>query len=207
MGARFHVVVSQRSDVGRGSRIILHVGIYHAWHELDNLMERFHVRHCVIDALPELHAAKEFVGKHRGRAWRCFFKESARGGAAWTEEQREVAINRVEALDLSASAVLEGRLVLPRRQPLIELFAAQLTVDAKKLLTDDETGEQRYAYIKTRPPVFPGENEEYRENHFRLALTYDQLAASRDVGGRSGLGVIVDGYLFDEPIDLWTVRF
>ena len=173
-------------------------------------MERFHVRHSVIDALPELHAAKEFVGKHRGRAWRCFFKQSARGGAAWNEEQREVAINRVEALDLSASAVLEGRMILPRRQPLIELFAAQLTVDAKKLLTDDETGEQRYAYVKTRPPVCPGENEEYRENHFRFALTYDLLAASLDGGSCCGPSVHIDGTLLEDrimPRDLLNARF
>ena len=99
-----------------------------------------------------------------------------RGGASWDEEKREVAVNRVEALDLSADAVLKRKLVLPRRQPLVELFAAQCTVDAKRLETNEETGEQRYAYVKTRPPVRPGENEEYRENHLRLALTYDCLA-------------------------------
>ncbi len=155
----------------------MHIGIRHEWSELDQLVERFQVRRCVIDALPELHAAQEFVQKHSGRAWRCFFKESARGGAVWNEERHEVAVNRVEALDLSAAQILQGGLVLPRRQPLLELFAAQLTVDAKKLLTDEDTGEQRYTYVKTRPPVRPGENEEYRENHFRFALTYDLLAA------------------------------
>ncbi len=80
-------------------------------------------------------------------------------------------------------------MILPRRQSLLELFAAQLTVDAKKLLTDEDTGEQRYTYIKTRPPVHPGENEEYRENHFRLALTYDQLAATRDSSGATLLSI------------------
>ena len=124
----------------------------------------------------DIHATRQFVGQHPRRAFACFFKESARGGASWDEERREVAVNRVEALDLSADAILKRRLVLPRRQPLLELFAAQLTVDAKRLETDEETGEQHYVYLKTRPAVRPGENEEYRENHLRLALTYDCLA-------------------------------
>ncbi len=184
VGGRFHVVVSRRVD-GQHRKVI-HLGVHHEWSELDRLMHRFQVGRAVIDALPELHGAKEFVGRHPGKVWRCFFKEPVRGGASWDDERREVSINRAEALDLSAAAILEGRITLPRRQPRLELFAAQLTVDAKKLVTNDETGEQRYAYVLTRPPVMPGENEEYRENHFRMALTYDLLAASSDTGPAVG---------------------
>ena len=98
-------------------------------------------------------------------------------------------------------------MILPRRQPLLELFVAQLTVDAKKLLTDEETGEQRYTYIKTRPPVHPGENEEFRENHFRSALTYDQLAATRD-GDMSGLLSVFTGPSeIGLPEDIWSHRW
>ena len=176
VGKRCHVVVSRRADRGGATRQIVHLGIHAEWSEVRDLMTRFKVQRCVIDALPELHAARAFVACYPRRAFACYFKESVRGGASWDEEKREVAVNRVEALDLSADAVLKRKLVLPRRQPLVELFAAQCTVDAKRLETNEETGEQRYAYVKTRPPVRPGENEEYRENHLRLALTYDCLA-------------------------------
>jgi hypothetical protein len=50
--------------------------------------------------------------------------------------------------------------------PLVEEFAKQMTDDAKKLEEDEETGAQKYRYIKTW------------ENHFAFAFTYAWMADS-----------------------------
>ena len=80
---------------------------------------------------------------------------------------RIVQVNRTEALDASRDAIRQRRVVLPRRTPIVEEFARHMTADAKILDEDEETGAQKYRYIRTG------------EDHFSLAFTYAWMAASR----------------------------
>jgi hypothetical protein len=73
-------------------------------------------------------------------------------------------VNRTEALDASRAAIREKKLTLPRRQPIVEEFAQHMAADAKILEENEETGEQRYKYIRTGA------------DHFSLAFTYAWLA-------------------------------
>jgi len=57
--------------------------------------------------------------------------------------------------------------------PLVEGFARHLAADAKQLVEDDQTGAQEYKYIRTGP------------DHYRLAFTYDSIAATRIMDPRS----------------------
>ena len=81
---------------------------------------------------------------------------------------RIVRENRTEALDASRAAVQDGKLVLPRRDPIVEKFAARLAADAKVLDEDEETGAKKYRYIRTG------------EDHFSLAFTYAWMATGRN---------------------------
>ena len=53
--------------------------------DLGPLLERYQVETCVIDGLPETHATREFARAHRETVYMCFFRESQRGEALWTE--------------------------------------------------------------------------------------------------------------------------
>ena len=54
--------------------------------------------------------------------------------------------------------------VLPRRNRMVETFAKHVASDAKQLIEDEETGAQKYRYLRTGA------------DHFSLALTYDSVA-------------------------------
>ena len=56
------------------------------------------------------------------------------------------------------------------------MIARHVANNAKRLEEDEETGEQRYKYIRTGT------------DHFSLALTYDCLAATRDRSGETRFG-------------------
>ena len=96
----------------------------------------------------------------------CFFNESQRGTPKWDRKSDMVQLNRTEALDASRAAIREKKLVLPRRQPIIEEFAQHMSADAKILEENEETGEKKYRYVRTA------------EDHFSLAFTYAWLATS-----------------------------
>jgi hypothetical protein len=164
-GRELHVVVSRRIQTNKQERHVIYLGVHHDYAELDELMVRFNVRLCVIDALPEIHATRDFARRHEGYVYLNYFNEHQRGSPAWKREDYIVQENRTEALDLSRSMIREGKVVLPRRSRLVEEFAAHMANDAKRLEEDEETGAKSYRYIRTGP------------DHFSLAFTYECLAA------------------------------
>src|SRR5882672_12258061 len=84
-------------------------------------------------------------------------------------------VNRTEALDASRAAIRDKRVSLPRREPIVELFARHMTADAKVLDEDPDTGAQKYRYLRAG------------EDHFSLAFTYAWLMANANIDGRGFL--------------------
>lgn len=174
-GKLLHVVILKDGlPVSDGFRVV-HLCECHDFRDLDVLIRRFRVDRCVIDGMPETHATREFARRHRGVAFLNFFLASQRGVANWDEHRQVVQINRTDALDASRQAFRDGRVVLPRRQPRVEEFAAHMAADAKVLEEDEETGAKRYRYIRTQA------------DHYSLAFTYAWLAATSYSGGRGFL--------------------
>jgi hypothetical protein len=169
-GKELHVVISRRQDPKGKTRKreVVWIGAAQNFEELDDLMKRFQVSRCVIDAMPEIHSTREFAKRHGGRVWMCYFSESQKGKAKWESEQDIVQVNRTEALDSAKKGIRDGEVVLPRRVPLLETFAEHLASDAKKLIEDEETGAKSYRYVRTGT------------NHYSLAFTYDWLASEQE---------------------------
>ena len=146
-----------------------------------------HQNLCVIDAMPEIHATREFARRHSGRVYMNQFMESQRGSYAWDHKEHLVKQNRTEALDASRQVVRDGKVVLPRGGEVIREFASHMAQDVKELVEDEDTGAKAYKYKKTGT------------NHYSFAFTYDCIAWSRDRGrpGRIAVGVIPDPDFYD----------
>ena len=174
-GKALHVVILRQDDTDDDYERyrLVHLGVYREFEQLSDLMQRFNVERCVIDALPETHATREFAKRHGGSVFMSYFPESQHGAAKWDLREHEVRVNRTDALDASRAAVRNKKLILPRRDPKIEQFARHMIADAKKLEEDKETGAQKYRYIKTGT------------NHFSFAFTYAWMAASDNTGFRA----------------------
>ncbi len=167
-GKDLHVVISRYVKARDRRREILYVGTRQAYSELDVLMERFNVRRCVIDALPEIHATREFANRFRGRVYLNYFVENQRGSYAWDSDERIVRENRTEALDASRQVVRDGKVIFPRAGKLMQEFAEHLAADVKQLIEDEVTGQKTYRYVRTGT------------NHYSFAFTYDCIAWSRE---------------------------
>lgn len=173
-GSQLHVVLLE--DVG-GSRKqhLAYVGICNDFEELDALIRRFKVDRCVIDGLPEQHATRKFALRHRGKVYLSYFNDNQRGAPKWSHIERKVESNRTESLDSSRAAIREKLVSLPRRSPLMEIFAKHMSANAKKLEEDPDTGAKKYRYIRAGGP-----------DHFSLAFTYAWLA-SQDYSNSRGI--------------------
>jgi len=166
-GRQLHTVVLREDGQDRRRQHIVHLGAYPDFSDLDALIARYRVQMCVIDGLPETHETRKFAERHRGVVFMNYFNEHQRGAADWKHNEQIVQVNRTEALDGSRETVRRHRLILPRQTPIVTEFAQHMACDAKILDEDEETGAQKYRYIRTGP------------DHFSLAFTYAWMAASR----------------------------
>jgi phage terminase large subunit GpA len=174
-GKQLHVVILREDPNDFEKHHVIHLAVCHDFPELDALMERFQVERCVIDGLPETHATREFSRRHSGKVYMNFFNIHQRGAVHWDHQARTVQVNRTESLDASRAAIRHRKVVLPRRVPLVELFANHLTQDARILEEDPDTGAQSYKYIRTG------------EDHFSLAFSYAWMSASDESGAQGWL--------------------
>ena len=166
-GRDLHVVISRKRKDGQPGRQIVYLAAVQEFAQLDDLMKRFNVSVCVIDALPETHITRNFAMRHQGRVWMNYFNEHQKGADKWDFRQMTVSENRTEVLDLSRRLMREGRRLLPRENELVRQFAQHLACDAKQLHEDETTGAQEYRYVRTGV------------NHFSMAYTYDCIAVAR----------------------------
>ena len=81
----------------------------------DALMQRFAVRYCVIDALPETRLAADFARRH-GHVWCAYYSASAtdHGSRKWVGGVRAVRLDRTQALDEMVARFHDGTALLPR---------------------------------------------------------------------------------------------
>ena len=129
-----HVVISRRLEDGSDVRQIVYLGVHETYAELHELIERFRVQRCVVDAMPEIHATRDFANAHSGMVWLCYFNEHQKGEPKWDSENQIVQVNRTEAMDLSRATIRSRERVLPRRTPIVEQFAAHNARSAKRLI-------------------------------------------------------------------------
>ncbi|MCP4003132.1 MAG: phage tail protein [bacterium] len=171
-GKELHVVISRFADRDRSKREVVYVGTRQDYRELDELIERYKIQRCVIDALPEIHATRDFAKRHSGRVYLNYFVESQRGSYSWDYSEQIVRENRTEALDASRQVVRDRKVVLPRGGELMREFASHMSADVKQLVEDADTGAQAYRYVRIGT------------DHYSLAFTYDCIAWSRETAYR-----------------------
>lgn len=111
VGSVLHVAVDVFEE---GRRKAVFRGIVPDWDELDRVVKRYNCRTGVIDALPEIHKAREFCKTH-SRFFVCeYSKEGRTGGEMMNRDDRIVKANRTESLDEMVAGILSQRVIYPK---------------------------------------------------------------------------------------------
>jgi pimeloyl-ACP methyl ester carboxylesterase len=161
-GGLLYITIAKRHP--QKSAQIVYIGIHKDFTEIDHLMKRFNVVRAVIDGMPEVRKARELAGRHPGKIFLNYYNDHQRGSYRWDEKRRVVSCNRTESMDGSHAEVLNQGIILPRESETIRTFAAHCHNTAKRLEVDEESGSQKYTYIRLG------------EDHFRHSLNYCVMA-------------------------------
>lgn len=181
VGSLLHVTISiiERDEEGNPIRRARFVGTVSRFEELEDLLDRYHVDLCVVDAAPELHKAQElrdaYVERGTCDVWLCRFYPTPRLGAQkygmkLDYRSRVVQVDRTSVFDVSFYDVVEGRRRFPRDCFSVLGWAEQMKAPIR--VTD--TDRSRIVWTEGSAP-----------DHFRLSDVYDRVAIDLlDAGGR-----------------------
>lgn len=170
-GDRLHITIWRKE--GDDKRLV-YFGVKEDFEDLPDLMVKYRVVSCVIDAMPNKHSARRFANQFPGKVWLCYYNDNQKEKIVWKEDRdkREwrVVAHRTETLDTLADEVQSKRVVLPKLNQDLETFMRHLCALAKEKI-DKPDGTYVFNYMATG------------EDHFAHASNYGMIALSRATAG------------------------
>jgi len=168
IGLTIHVVIGHR--IAKDRYRIVRIARVPDYKGLHDLLDRYHVKSCVIDAQPEIHASRDFQRNESFAVYLCRYSEHLKTFDRWNQENNMVDVNRTEVFNATHHiTVSPGKLLIPRNCEEIRIFAHQMTCVAKVLEEDGRTGGTIYRYRKIGD----------KQDHYRNALNYFYLACKK----------------------------
>jgi len=158
-GLGLHVVVKEPHESG----IVLTVRTHHepltdaTFSHLGHFMEAYDVRACVIDALPNTHAARDFARRFAGRVFLAYYGETHKGLIDWSRDKEgtpTATVNRTEALDSWRDTYGRGQRRLPRSDGEVREYMRQMTNILRTVSEDPTTGSKRARWVRRGPDHF-----------------------------------------------------
>lgn len=172
VGSVLNVQISELSVVENEiHRRSLFVGAVLTETDIDDLIARYRVKHCVIDAGPEGRFAQSLRDRHREAGdcavWLCRFHPQPRVGEdryarTLDREAWIVSVDRTQVFDTALDELLTGKHVLPVDVFSVLGFAEQMKTPKRRLNQE----RNRFEWSKTK-----------EADHYRLADVYDLIAA------------------------------
>lgn len=170
-GDLLHAIVFEKGvDADR----LIWCGILDNFEELPNLMDRYQVISCVIDALPNKHSARKFAMQYPGRVWLCYYNDNQKERIKWVEDREKkeyrVTVQRTETLDSMADRVVRHQIILPKITQTIDNYIRQMCNIAKERIEKPD-GTIVWRYLAVGP------------DHYAQATNYGMIALSRATAG------------------------
>jgi len=149
---------------------LVHTEVCDSFERLPDLMEKYGVVFCLIDALPNKHSARRFALQYQSKVWLVYYNDRQKEFIKWIKdpEKKEyrVVVNKMESLDRMSGRFQRHEIILPRLTQPIDLLIRHLCNWAKDK-EEDSHGVVRWAYKKLGA------------DHLTMATNYAMLGIDR----------------------------
>jgi hypothetical protein len=150
-------------------RKALFIGRVKQWADLDELMDKFNVKTCLISPQPEPHLVRQWVElSHNGPVYQIVYTSDGMSAAQWDKEAKRVSIDRTFALNAAYEEIKAGKWWVPTSAPTIESGEFYAQMKAPTRIRDMASGELKYQWV-----------ESGCQDHFRHAHVFDHIAATK----------------------------
>jgi hypothetical protein len=166
VGTDLHTTIGCRIDKDR-YQIVRAVALTD-FKQVHDLAQKYNVKSCVIDALPETRTVRAFQKAEGYEIFLCYYKESQATGPTFNLNTGIVHVNRTEICDQTHDLITtKDRCLLPRWSTELDEYATHMSSMYKTLVVNDKTGEKVYRYHNRGP------------DHYRHSTNYFYMAAQR----------------------------
>lgn len=183
VGKTLHVVIRGPQHPQTHERPQRWAGEVLRFDELGDLVRRYHVGACVIDAEPETREARRFQASQRaGVVWLAYYVQQAAGSkkvepTEWKEADRVVNVDRTRVLDETFARFLDSSNTLPGHARDVRDYYAQVAAPVR-VTEKARDGTETARYVETGP------------DHYAHAEAYATAASQAP---RRPVGVLAQG--------------
>lgn len=133
---------------------------------LPELMERYNVWVCVIDALPNKNSSRWFKNQYidDNRVYMAYYTRSKDGDINYNDKDGVVNIDRTETFKYTFNRIYNGDIAIPSGADIMEVWEEHMTHLKKETVEDEETGDVSEMFVKTGP------------DHLNHAHLYNEVA-------------------------------
>lgn len=180
VGKYLHVLIGHKLNQKR-FKIIYMVRLTE-FEDLHDLVYRFNVKVCVIDAEPETRKAREFQQSHQDicKILLCDYQDRLKSHEKRDDTKGLLTVRRTETCDMTHSSITKNLIELPRRSQEVDEYADEMT-NIAKILETDKSGSKRYRYRDFGRP-----DHYYHSTNYFLLACRDYLIES-DYGDEADL--------------------
>ena len=163
------ISIAKEDENGDLIREAIYIGACRSFDDIKEMITRYHVNTCVIDAMPETRMAqgvRDWALYQGVDVWLCRFHPNARvGNEAYSRklnwETKEVKVDRTQIMDATFDEIVGGRRVYPRDVVTVLGFHEQMKASVRVL--DSEKSKITWS-------------EGSQSDHYRFADVYDRIA-------------------------------
>jgi hypothetical protein len=165
VGSLIYVVIRSQPDLETGERDLIYAGPVDTFLALANLIRKFNVGLCVIDALPETRKAREFQEAFPTQVWLAYYTGQKAGSKKpeelqWNKDDGIVIIDRTRMIDTTFARFYSMENTLPPNAEDIKEYYSHL-ISPVRIIEDDNIAK----YINSQP------------DHYAHAETYCTAAS------------------------------
>lgn len=116
---------------------------------LPELMEKYNVQMCVIDAMPNKNSARAFKNKYKGKVFMSFYTSTKNGDYNYNDDSGIVNVDRTESFKALFNDIVTGKIITPAGTQIGDLFNRHHTALKKEAVESETTGEIKEFFVKT----------------------------------------------------------
>lgn len=167
-GDILHVTIFSKNK--EGEIRLVHCGMYDSFDALPDLMDKYGVVFCMIDALPNKHSARKFALMYPSKVWLVYYNVNQKEIVKWYKdvEKREYRIiaHKIETLDAMADRYKNHLVVLPKLTAEVDKYIRHMCNWAKDKVEKTD-GRVVWEYKKLGA------------DHYTMATNYAMLGIDR----------------------------
>lgn len=175
VGKVLNVRISRKTEWGRRA---VFIGMVDSFEELGDLMIRYNVNLCCIDAMPETRKVKEFAKRFEGKVKLVYFSSQTEKVKEKEGDERIKCLHcdRTQVIDDVVAEFVKGRNILPCNIEGIDEYIKQVTAPVR-VIEKDKSGRDIPRWIESGP------------DHYMFSEVYDYLACYIGATKRAGTAV------------------